>query len=130
MNEIVPLRPNPVFLREKYPIYSWTVIIFVSLIILAIVTAIIVYAILRTRRSKNINRCEPGLCAFRYDNGIKRCPSNPNERLPYSPVFEGCTSRNYCQDERAPCAVLAGGVLNCDGVCGAGNEACLCEEAP
>lgn len=129
-NDVVPLHPNPVFLREKTPVYSWTVIIFVTLIVIAILAAVTIYAILRARRVRNVNRCEAGLCAFRYDTGEKRCPSSEIERLTFNPIFEGCSSGNYCQDERAPCAVLPGGVLNCDGVCGSGNQECACVEAP
>ena len=127
---ILPVPANPVFVREPKTSYAWPVIILVTLIVISIVAALIVYSIFRNRAAKNINRCEPGLCVIRYDTGLKRCPNSPNERLVFNPVFEGCTSGNYCQADAARCAVLPGGVLDCDGVCGVGNERCRCEDAP
>lgn len=129
-NAVVALEPNPVFTREQRPRYAWAAIITTTIIMLSIITALIVYAVFRDRRSKSISRCEPGLCVIRYDTGLKRCPNSTTERLVFNPAFEGCTSKSYCQDEGAPCAVLPGGVLDCTGVCGSGNETCACEAAP
>tara|TARA_R110002073_G_scaffold455_14_gene3905 strand:- start:57450 stop:57824 length:375 start_codon:yes stop_codon:yes gene_type:complete len=121
---------NAVFERYPKPRYGWAGILLITLVILAIVVAVIMYAVLRNRQSSNITRCEPGLCAIRYDTGDKRCPLDADTRLQINPVFEGCTSNNYCQDPNARCAVLAGGVLDCSGVCGIGNDGCRCEDAP
>ena len=72
-------------------------------------------------------RCAPGLCAFSSITGVKRCPTpGSTEGLAIDLGLEFCTTRDYCQNSNYPCAVQPDQTLNCDGVCGEGNEGCRC----
>lgn len=121
-----PLPPYPAFSREIKRSNAALIITLIIVAVLFIVVALIVYLVFKTRAAIVINRCEPGLCVVTLANGEKRCPNTNDEQLSYTIAFEDCTSRNYCQSSKAPCAVLAGGVLDCHGVCGAGNDQCNC----
>lgn len=122
----------------KYPIFervvkrdnSIYIIILIVITILVAVGAFILYLIYRNRDTRQITRCEPGLCVINLTTGEKRCPASLTEQMSYDQVFEDCTSSNYCQSEKNSCAVLANGTLNCRGVCGAGNEKCRCQKPP
>jgi len=124
-----PLPWYPVFERVQPKDNSLYIIIIVIVVILVIVAAIIIYNVFRPG-SNTIGRCEPGLCVVDLGTGEKRCPDTDTEQLTYNIVFEDCTSSNYCQSLKAKCAVLGGGILDCDGVCGPGNEQCRCVKRP
>jgi hypothetical protein len=130
MSRLEPLPPYPVFSREPQRNNGLLIITLIIVTIIFAAICLVVYAVFRNRDTVLVTRCEPGLCVVTLATGEKRCPNNDTEQLTYSTIFEDCTSGNYCQSERAPCAVLAGGVLNCKGVCGGGNELCRCEAAP
>ncbi len=120
----------PVFDRVPKRDNTVLIIIIIIIIILAIAVAIVVYAVRRPVSTTTTGRCEPGLCVVNLGTGLKTCPTSDSEQLLYDIVFEVCTSRSYCQDSKAPCAVLAGGILNCDGLCGIGNPQCRCIPRP
>lgn len=125
-----PLPPYPVFERVAPQRYALYVVIMVIVIILTIVVAVIVYRRLRANATTLISRCPVGLCVIELATGVKRCPDSPNDRLIYKVAIEDCTSGNYCQSDRASCAVQAGGVISCGGACGVGNDRCNCEKPP
>lgn len=78
-----------------------------------------------------INRCGVGLCAFDIITGIKRCPEpGATVGLRIAAGAEKCTTRDYCQSSGFTCAVQLDQSLNCDGVCGPGNEKCRCIADP
>lgn len=120
----------PVFERKKDKDNSALIIAIIIIVILVLVVAAIVYIIRRPIDTSTVGRCEPGLCVVNIGTGIKTCPDSDDEQLTYDIVFDVCTSRSYCQDIKAGCAVLAGGTLNCDGVCGPGNPQCSCVPRP
>lgn len=125
-----PIPRYPVFERVPRRDNSVLIITMIIVTILIAAIAIVVYAVFRNRDTVAVSRCEPGLCVVELATGVKRCPESLTDRLIYNNIFEDCTSANYCQSSQAPCAVLAGGVLDCTGVCGVGNEQCNCEKAP
>lgn len=125
-----PLPPYPVFERTVKTDRSGYIIVLIVITIVVLIASVILYLIYRARDTVQITRCEPGLCVVNLTTGQKRCPASATEQLSYDQIFEGCTSGNYCQSDRAPCSVLAGGVLNCRGVCGPGNDLCNCQKAP
>lgn len=126
-----PLPPYPVFERVAPANYTLYIIIMLVVIILTVVAAIIIYNRLKANATTLITRCPVGLCVVELATGIKRCPDSSTERLRYNIATEDCTSGNYCQSDRAPCAVVGTtGTLNCSGACGDGNERCNCEKAP
>jgi len=130
MSYLEPLPPSIAFERVKPGRFNFLVVTCIILVLLSIVAGLIAYAVLRNRSAVNITRCEPGLCVVNTNTGVKRCPSSDTERLTYSSLSEDCTSSNYCQSQKVPCAVLAGGTLNCGGNCGVGNNTCNCQKAP
>lgn len=130
MSDVEVLPRYPVFERKAKQSNNAIVITMIIVVILVIVTAIIVYAAFRNSLTAVKNVCEPGLCAVNISTGQKRCPSSTTEQIEYDTVFEDCTSSNYCQSQRAPCAVQTNGTLNCRGVCGVGNNKCPCQPAP
>lgn len=125
-----PVPHYPVFIKKLKPNYTFWIIIMTIIVIFTIVAAIIAYGIFRNRDTILIRRCEPGLCTVNTISGAKRCPNDLTTRLIYTPGLESCTSKNYCQSQLNPCAVLPGGILDCDGVCGPGNDECNCQKAP
>lgn len=128
MNDVIPR--YPVFTRAQLKDNSIWIIMLIVLVIMFITAAVIFYASFRKRGFNSISRCEPGLCVVTYSTGTKLCPDSLTERLTFRAGLQGCSSSNYCQDEKAPCAVLPGGVLNCNGVCGTGNDNCACQAIP
>ena len=120
----------PVFFREKKKDNSILVIMMIVIVIIAIVTAVIIYLTQKPDSTNTVGRCEPGLCVVNLGTGIKTCPDSTTEQLEHDIVFEVCSSESYCQDAKAPCAILQGGTLNCDGVCGPGNPTCRCAPRP
>lgn len=120
----------PVFERKPKKTNNALIITMIIVVVLIIVTSIIVYAAFRNNLTNVRNVCEPGLCVVNIGTGQKRCPSSTTEQLEYDVVFEDCTSSNFCQSQRAPCAVQTNGTLNCRGVCGVGNNKCSCQPAP
>jgi len=121
----------PVFERVIQKDNTMIIILIIMIIVFVIAIAIVIYSIRREAETRVVGRCEPGLCAVNLETGIKRCPVGNFEQVEYNRALETCSSKNYCQDaQRAPCAVLAGGILNCDGVCGPGNDECPCVQAP
>ena len=127
---VEPMPRYPVFERTPKKNDSVAIILIIIMVVMAIVIALIVYVIFRQGKGSVVNRCEPGLCVVTFSTGEKRCPTSNSEQLTYTPVFEDCTSANYCQSARSSCAVLAGGILNCNGYCGAGNDKCNCQKNP
>jgi len=125
-----PLPRYPVFERAVKRDNTGIIIVLIIVVILIATMAIVIYAVFHNRPTKVVTRCEPGLCAITLATGIKRCPASNSEQLVYDQIFEDCTSRNYCQSQSAPCATLAGGILNCAGNCGTGNDQCNCAKAP
>ena len=126
-----PLPPYPVFERVVSQRYALYVLIMVIVIVLTIVVAVIVYRRLRANATTLISRCPVGLCVIELATGVKRCPASSTERLIYKVAIQDCTSGNYCQSDRAPCAVIgSSGTLNCGGACQVGNERCNCEKPP
>lgn len=130
MSEVEPLPRYPVFERKVKTDNTGIIIVLIIVIVLIAAIAIVVYAVFHTRPSKIVTRCEPGLCVVTLATGVKRCPGSTTEQLIYDQIFEDCTSRNYCQSQQAPCSTLAGGILNCNGNCGPGNDQCNCAKAP
>ena len=130
MSYVEPFPRYPAFERVVKRDNSFYYIMFIVIIVLVLITAIVVYSIFRNRTFRNIYRCEPGLCVVNLDTGDKRCPTTNDEMLVYDFVFEDCTSKDYCQSAKAPCAVLGNGTLNCDGDCGTGNQQCKCQKSP
>jgi hypothetical protein len=128
MNE--PLPAYPVFIRKPEKSNAGLIITLIIITIMAIVIAVIIYQVFKVRNTRTIARCEHGLCVINLLTGEKRGKDSETERLAYLQGTEDCTSKSYCQSNRAPCAVLAGGVLDCDGVCGPGNPQCRCEKSP
>lgn len=124
-----PFPYYPVFERVRPKDNSIWIIIIIIMVILSIVAAIIIYNISKPG-SNTVGRCPAGICVVDIGSGKKTCPSDDSIRLTYNIAFQDCTSGNYCQSKRAPCAVLAGGILNCDGVCGDGNNECSCVPRP
>lgn len=120
----------PVFERIPKKENAWFIIILISLVVIAIVVGIVIYAIYRPESTAIIGRCEPGLCVVNIASGRKTCPASTTERLEYDIVFETCSSASYCQAPEVPCAVLANGTLDCDGICGSGNSECNCNPRP
>lgn len=126
-----PLPPYPVFERVAPARYTLYVIIMLTVIILTIVAAVVVYNRLKANATTLVNRCPVGLCVVQLSTGIKRCPDSSTDRLSYNVGTEDCTSGNYCQSDRAICAVNpVTGALSCGGACGVNNERCRCEAAP
>jgi hypothetical protein len=131
MSNLEPLPPNPVFERVVKPNYSLYIILMVVIVMIVILAAVVVYAVFGKPRATAVNKCEPGLCAVTLATGVKRCPPDNSTQLAYDPIFEDCTSANYCQSPKAPCAVnVSNGTLNCGGFCGTGNNTCNCQKAP
>ena len=128
MTEAMPR--YPIFERVPKKNESGVIILIIIMVVMAIVIAIIVYVIFRPGTGTVVNRCEPGLCVITLATGVKTCPSDNTTQLAYNTVFQDCTSANYCQSARALCGALAGGILNCDGACGVGNNQCNCQAAP
>jgi|SRR5579885_130730 len=116
----------PVFDRQVKKDNSAIIIIIIIIVILVIVLAVNAYAIFRPQSSLGAGQCEVGLCAVSFATGVKRCPSTATGQVQYNIGFEDCTSANYCQSPKAPCAVLKNGTLDCTGVCGTGNPQCNC----
>ena len=125
-----PLPRYPVFDRVVKRDISGLTITLIIILILVITFAIVAYAIFRPTAQSSIAQCEPGLCAVNIGSGVKRCPATATGQVIYDLVFEDCTSRNYCQSKKAPCAVQPGGTLNCNGVCGTNNNECNCAPKP
>lgn len=126
-----PLPPYPVFERVPAERYTLYIVIMLIVIILTIVAAILIYNRLRANATTLIQRCPVGLCVIDLASGIKRCPASPTDRMTFNVATEDCTSGNYCQSARAPCAVdLASGTLNCGGACGLNNARCNCQAPP
>jgi hypothetical protein len=120
----------PVFDRQLKRDNSWITIMIIVIIILVIALAINIYAIFRPQSQLASASCSPGLCAVNFATGDKRCPSTATGVVQFNQGFEDCTSANYCQSSKAPCAVLQDGSLNCNGVCGANNTQCRCAAKP
>jgi len=129
-NKYEVLPPYPVFDRVPRRDKSIYIIILIILVIMIALACLILYNIYRNRDTIQITRCPAGLCVVNLSSGVKRCPNSLTEQLSYDQVFEDCSSSNYCQSDRAPCSVRAGGTLSCDGVCGAGNDNCNCAPRP
>lgn len=125
-----PLPRYPVFERVPQKNNYGLTIAMIIMVILVIVTCVIIYAIYGKGTGTVINQCEPGLCVIDLATGQKICPTSNTQQLTYTPVFQDCTSANYCQSRKAPCAVTASGTLNCNGYCGIGNDKCNCQAAP
>lgn len=125
-----PFPEYPIFIRQVKPNNSWLIIIIIIVVLLVITACIVIYAIFRNTATSSIGRCEPGLCVITLATGVKNCPSSNTQQLTYDIVLQDCTSANYCQSTKAPCAVLAGGTLNCAGVCGPDNPSCNCQKKP
>lgn len=126
-----PLPPYPVFERVPRQNYTLYIIIMLIVIVLTIVAAVLIYNRLRANAATLINRCPVGLCVIDLASGVKRCPASPTDRLAFNVATEDCTSGNFCQSARAPCAVdEATGTLNCGGACGPNNPRCNCQRAP
>jgi hypothetical protein len=120
----------PTFERKAKQDNNALIIITVILVIIVIIGAIIVYAVFRPVNALGSGICEPGVCACSVATGVKRCPANSTSQVTYNIAFEVCTSENFCQDTRLPCAVLKDGTLNCLGNCGDGNSGCRCAKSP
>ena len=125
-----PLPPYPVFSRAKKESHPALIITLIIVAVLVFLTCLIIYAVFRNRAGVVISRCEPGLCVVTISSGEKICPATTSDQLTYNPAFQDCTSANYCQSSRVPCSVLTGGTLNCNGVCGVGNNQCNCLPSP
>jgi len=120
----------PVFDRKPKKDNSGYIIVMIIIIIVAIALGIVVYAIYRPTSETALAQCLPGVCAVNLGSGVKRCPASNSASVTYDIVFEACTSGNYCQSTKAPCAVKIGGTLDCNGVCGPGNDQCNCDPHP
>lgn len=126
----VPLERYPVFERKTPQDNNGLIIVVIIIVIFVIIGAIIVYAVFHPINSLGSGLCETSLCAVNITTGVKRCPANSSDSITYNIALEECTSQNYCQGKKTPCAVLQNGSLNCTGVCGSGNEGCRCVKSP
>ncbi len=125
-----PFPRYPVFDRVAKQNVDAIIIAMIIILIIVIAFAVVAYSIYRPTAQSSIAQCEPGLCAVNIGTGVKRCPAANTGQVIYDAVFEDCTSKNYCQSTKAPCAVLPGGTLNCNGVCGPNNDECNCAPEP
>lgn len=109
---------------------AWLVIA-IALIIIIIFFAWVIVVVLNDANATIVeNTCAPGLCAHDIFLGEKRCPSSSSEQLVINPAVEKCTTRNFCQARNYTCALQPDQSVNCNGVCGAGNEECRCTRNP
>ena len=105
---------------------AW-VVICVMAIILTAFFAIVIYLIYKDINAPQVTfRCNPGLCKTNVSTGFKSCPS-PGDTIgiQVTPGAELCQSGDWCNNPKAPCAVLNDQTLSCNGVCDPG-VACRC----
>ncbi len=106
---------------------GWTLIV-ITLVVFIIIIAIIIFYSINSRTTGSVNEkfCPPNLCSVSVISGLKTCPDVEGGQVTQNPALEYCSSRNFCQNSRFPCALLPDGSTDCRGECGPNNENCPC----
>jgi hypothetical protein len=112
--------------KDKTPEY---LILIIALFLIILVWTLILY-FSRGNSSvatiKAYETCNPGECPTNIESGEKRCSTNPNLPLQYSPEFEVCNPPDSCTSSTTPYALQLDGSSSFDDECGPNNPNCRC----